>query len=67
MSGGTAVAIFVILLVFGFVFLGAIYNYYLAKSKGFGPVGWCILGIIFPVISTIIVLALPDMRRNDKR
>ncbi len=49
-----------------FFVLSPVLNYNIAKDKGFGAVGWFLLGIIFPWISTIVCLALPDMRRNDK-
>lgn len=60
------VVVIILLVGFGWV-VPAVVNYYLAKDKGFGPVGWCILGIIFSWLSTIVVLCLPDMRRDDKR
>ena len=62
MEGG----IFLILIVL-FWLASPVVNCIIASGKGFGAVGWFLLGIIFPWISTIVCLALPDMRRNDKQ
>lgn len=61
MEGGAAIVILLLWV------LSPVINCLIAKGKGFGAVGWFLLGIIFPWISTVIALALPDMRRNDKR
>ena len=47
-------------------FISAVCNVYIAKSKGRSSVFWCIMGLLFSLIATAILLMLPAREDGSK-
>lgn len=51
----------IILLVFGAICA------FVASARGRTPVGWFVLGFLFPILAVILVLVLPDLRIQQEK
>ena len=47
-------------------FLGGLCAATIAAGKGRNPIGWLVIGMMFPVLSVVLAIVLPEVNKLEK-